>query len=191
MDLFTAVAGHEETSCATARLFPRGSRAENRDTSTSPAKKLYRPMFAASTEWLSQAALVATGQRPALRALHRGDVDRAAGLEIPLSHERHFPSSRLLLALVLAPLLLGVINRTKAFFAGRTGQPLLQSYFDLWKLLRKGAVYSRTTTWVFRAGPIVGLAAVLVALALVPLGGAAALHRLSRRSDRCSPTCSG
>jgi len=32
-------------------------------------------------------------------------------------------------------------------------------------------VYSRTTTWVFRAGPIVGLAAVLVATALVPLGG--------------------
>ena len=26
------------------------------------------------------------------------------------------------------------------------------------KLLRKGAVYSRTTTWVFRAGPVVGLA---------------------------------
>ena len=65
----------------------------------------------------------------------------------------------LLLALVFSPLLFGVINRTKAFFAGRRGQPLLQTYFDLWKLLRKGAVYSRTTTWVFRAGPMVGLAA--------------------------------
>jgi formate hydrogenlyase subunit 4 len=76
-----------------------------------------------------------------------------------------------LLALALSPFLLGVINRTKASFAGRNGQPLLQSYFDLWKLLRKGAVYSRTTTWVFRAGPIIGLAAVLVATMLVPLGG--------------------
>jgi formate hydrogenlyase subunit 4 len=75
------------------------------------------------------------------------------------------------LAIALSPLLLGVINRTKALFAGRQGQPLLQVYFDLWKLLRKGAVYSRTTTWVFRAGPIVGLAAVLTATALVPLGG--------------------
>ncbi len=56
----------------------------------------------------------------------------------------------------LAPLLLGVINRVKAVFAGRRGQPLLQLYYDLGKLLRKGAVYSRTTTWVFRAGPIVG-----------------------------------
>jgi formate hydrogenlyase subunit 4 len=32
-----------------------------------------------------------------------------------------------LCALVLAPLLLGVINRTKAFVAGRRGPPLLQS----------------------------------------------------------------
>jgi formate hydrogenlyase subunit 4 len=75
------------------------------------------------------------------------------------------------LALVLSPLMLGVINRAKAWFAGRRGPPVLQAYYDLSKLLRKGAVYSRTTTWVFRAGPIVGLAAVLEATVLVPLGG--------------------
>lgn len=79
------------------------------------------------------------------------------------------------LALLIAPLLLGVINRTKAFFAGRTGQPLLQAYFDLWKLLHKGAVYSRTTTWVFRAGPVVGLACVILAAAIVPFGGSRAM----------------
>ncbi len=75
-----------------------------------------------------------------------------------------------LLALVAAPLLPGVVNRTKAFFAGRRGPPLLQTYFDLWKLLRKGAVYSRTTSWVFRAGPVAGLAAAIGAVAIVPLG---------------------
>jgi len=79
------------------------------------------------------------------------------------------------LGLLLAPLLPGVINRTKAWFAGRRGPPLLQTYFDLWKLLRKGAVYSRTTTWVFRAGPIVGLAAVLTGAMLMPLGEVPAL----------------
>lgn len=79
-----------------------------------------------------------------------------------------------LLAILLAPLLPGATNRVKATFAGRRGQPLLQGYRDLWKLLRKGAVYSRTTTWVFRAGPAVGLAAVLAATALVPFGGRAA-----------------
>ncbi|MFA5042439.1 MAG: NADH-quinone oxidoreductase subunit H [Kiritimatiellia bacterium] len=78
-------------------------------------------------------------------------------------------------ALVLAPLLLGAINRTKARIAGRAGAPLLQLYFDLWKLLRKGAVYSRATTWVFRAGPPIGLAAVLGALLLTPFGKSGAV----------------
>jgi formate hydrogenlyase subunit 4 len=82
-------------------------------------------------------------------------------------------------ALLLAPLLPGIINRTKAKFAGRRGQPLLQTYFDLLKLLRKGAVYSRTTTGVFVAGPIVGLAATITALFFVPLGGVAGLMSFS------------
>jgi formate hydrogenlyase subunit 4 len=75
------------------------------------------------------------------------------------------------LSVLLAPLFLGVINRTKAVFAGRAGRPLLQTYIDLAKLARKGAVYSRTTTWVFRLAPITALAAGLVALLLLPLGG--------------------
>jgi formate hydrogenlyase subunit 4 len=80
-----------------------------------------------------------------------------------------------LLALVFAPLLLGIISRTKAVVAGRVGQPLLQPYYDIWKLLQKGAVYSSTTTWVFRAGPMVGLSTILVVLALLPFGGIPAL----------------
>jgi formate hydrogenlyase subunit 4 len=78
-------------------------------------------------------------------------------------------------ALALCPLLLGIINRIKAKFAGRQGPPLTQLYYDLWKLLHKGAVYSRTTTWLVVAGPVVGLAAALAALAMVPLGGVPAL----------------
>ena len=85
------------------------------------------------------------------------------------------PLIPLLFGLMFAPLLLGIINRTKALFAGRRGMPLLQLYYDVWKLLRKGAVYSRTTTWIFRAGPIVGLAAVVAAMALVPFGKMPAL----------------
>ncbi|MBI4634191.1 MAG: NADH-quinone oxidoreductase subunit H [Deltaproteobacteria bacterium] len=80
----------------------------------------------------------------------------------------------IILGLLLAPLLLGIINKTKASFAGRTGQPLLQAYYDIIKQLQKGAVYSKTTSWIFRAGPVVGLSAVLVALAIVPVGGIAA-----------------
>jgi len=76
-----------------------------------------------------------------------------------------------LLALALAPLLLGVINRVKAFFAGRRGQPFVQPYFDLWRLLHKGAVYSRSTSWVFRLAPVACLAALLTLTMIVPLGG--------------------
>lgn len=76
----------------------------------------------------------------------------------------------LTLLFIVPPFLIGIINRAKAVAAGRTGAPLLQAYFDLMKLLRKGAVYSKTTSFMFRAGPVVGLASVLIAAALVPLG---------------------
>jgi len=76
-----------------------------------------------------------------------------------------------LTALACAPLLPGIIVKVKAAFAGRRGAPLLQTYFDVWKLLRKGAVYSRTTSWVFVTGPVLTLAAVTVALLCVPWAG--------------------
>ncbi|HEV8268681.1 MAG TPA: NADH-quinone oxidoreductase subunit H [Thermoanaerobaculia bacterium] len=75
-----------------------------------------------------------------------------------------------LIVVFVPPLLLGVIGKTKAAFAGRTGPPLLQLYYDLGKLFRKGSVFSTTTSWVFRAGPVVGLAAPLAASLLVPFG---------------------
>jgi formate hydrogenlyase subunit 4 len=77
-----------------------------------------------------------------------------------------------LAALVLAPLVPGIINRTKAVFAGRQGPPLLQLYYDLFKLLRKGTVYSGTTSWVFRIAPIVSLTAAIGALMIIPCAGA-------------------
>ncbi len=75
------------------------------------------------------------------------------------------------LSLFLAPLIPGVANRVKAIMAGRRGQPLLQGYYDIAKLLSKGSVYSRTTSWIFRAGPSLGCAAAAVALAILPWGG--------------------
>src|SRR3954462_2060497 len=80
----------------------------------------------------------------------------------------------ILLALGLPPLLLGVIAKTKAQSPGRVGPPLLQPYYDLIKLFRKGSVFSTTTTWVFRAGPVVGLVTAAIAVLLTPLANAAA-----------------
>lgn len=76
----------------------------------------------------------------------------------------------IVVAVLFPPFLLGVINRVKAIFGGRRGQPLLQAYFDLRKLFSKESVFSNTTTWVFRFGPVVGLATALIAVMIVPLG---------------------
>lgn len=77
-----------------------------------------------------------------------------------------------LLALTLAPLLPGIINRVKARFAGRQGKPVLQLYYDIAKLLRKSEVISTSSTWVFQAAPAIVLGTVLFALALLPFAGA-------------------
>ncbi|OQY35381.1 MAG: hydrogenase [Spirochaetaceae bacterium 4572_59] len=78
------------------------------------------------------------------------------------------PLISLLTALILAPFLRSIINKVKAFFAGKQGPPLLQPYYDLYKLSRKGAVYSSVTSWVFRAGPVVALGTSVTALILMP-----------------------
>lgn len=69
----------------------------------------------------------------------------------------------------MPPLLLGVINKTKALFAGRKGAPFLQPYFDILKLLRKSMVLSSTTTWIFIAAPVVTLSCVLMAGLMIPM----------------------
>ncbi|MBF0571023.1 MAG: NADH-quinone oxidoreductase subunit H [Candidatus Omnitrophica bacterium] len=78
--------------------------------------------------------------------------------------------SHWLIVLTLSPLFLGIISKVKAFFAGKKGPSFFQPYFDLQRLFQKNSVYSRTTTWIFCAAPIINLAAVLVLSALVPLG---------------------
>ena len=85
---------------------------------------------------------------------------------IPIGHIAAHVATVLLLPL----LMLGVIVKVKAAFAGRKGAPLLQPCFDLVKLVRKRMVLSRTTTWLFLAGPVVGWITTVTACALVPLG---------------------
>jgi formate hydrogenlyase subunit 4 len=76
------------------------------------------------------------------------------------------------LAVLLLPIVVvGLINRTKALWAGRRGPPIFQLAFDLARLARKRAVFSTTTTFVFRVMPYVVLATALVSSAIVPLLG--------------------
>lgn len=80
----------------------------------------------------------------------------------------------LVLLFGFSPLLLGVIGKTKALFGGRKGPPVLQQYYDLWKLFHKGVVISRTTTWLFRAGPVAAMAVPVMASLFVPFGAVGA-----------------
>lgn len=76
----------------------------------------------------------------------------------------------IVVVLFMPPLLRGIIIRTKARFAGRVGAPIWQPYYDLVKLFRKDFVFSTTTTWMFKAGPVVVLVTALLASLIVPLG---------------------
>ena len=83
----------------------------------------------------------------------------------------YFSSAVFLLSLFLSPLIRGVINRVKAWFGGRKGPSLLQPYYDLFRLLKKGSVYSKTTTWIFKAAPLINLGAAVTALLFLPSFG--------------------
>lgn len=76
----------------------------------------------------------------------------------------------LILLLVMAMLLPGVINRVRAVLAGRRGVSLYQHVSNVELLLRKGAVYSPSTTALFKAAPSVWLGTALTAMLLLPLG---------------------
>lgn len=75
-----------------------------------------------------------------------------------------------LLLLLVALAVPGVINRVRARLAGRRGIRFLQHLYDLRLRLRKGAVYSRTTTALFRTAPSVYLGAAIVASLMIPVG---------------------
>ncbi|HNW41961.1 MAG TPA: NADH-quinone oxidoreductase subunit H [Opitutaceae bacterium] len=83
--------------------------------------------------------------------------------------------------LLLAPLLPGIINKVKAWVAGRRGPPVLQLYYDLGRLWQRGVVLSSLASPGFIAGPAVAWVAIVGAALLLPLGPAGAL--LSFRGD--------
>lgn len=83
--------------------------------------------------------------------------------------------------LALAPLLPGLINKVKAWIAGRRGPPILQLYYDLARLWRKGVVLSTVVSPGFVAGPAVAWVAIVGAAWLLPLGPAGAA--MSFRGD--------
>lgn len=74
-----------------------------------------------------------------------------------------------LLMIVVALSITGVINRTRAVLAGRKGIRFFQHVYNVRLQLRKGAVYSTTTTALFRIAPCFYLGAAIVAFLFIPI----------------------
>jgi formate hydrogenlyase subunit 4 len=73
------------------------------------------------------------------------------------------------LLVLLGPLVTGFIQKLKARLQCRQGAGLLQSYRDLFKLLRKGTVRSDTASPLFHAIPVLVLSATVTAAAMLPV----------------------
>ncbi|HTY57313.1 MAG TPA: respiratory chain complex I subunit 1 family protein [Bacteroidota bacterium] len=73
-----------------------------------------------------------------------------------------------LLLLASAPLVSGVVRKTKALFQRRRGAGILQPYFDLAKLMRKEVVIPGASSWIFRVTPYIVFGSTLVIAVLVP-----------------------
>ena len=76
---------------------------------------------------------------------------------------------QIVVILLIAPLLNGVIKKVKALTQKRKGAPLLQQYFDLYKLLKKRSVVSETASWIFRVTPFIVFGTALSASLFVPV----------------------
>lgn len=71
--------------------------------------------------------------------------------------------------------MMGVIKKTKAFWAGRKGVSLFQPLYDLVRLIKKDFVISKTTSVVFKIAPVIAIASILAASLFVPLASGSAL----------------
>jgi formate hydrogenlyase subunit 4 len=76
----------------------------------------------------------------------------------------------LLLILISGLFFTGIIIRTKSIASGRKGPPLMQPVKDVIRLFRKGAVYSETTSIIFRIAPVIYFSSVLMACLVIPFG---------------------
>jgi formate hydrogenlyase subunit 4 len=74
----------------------------------------------------------------------------------------------LILILAISLFFSGIVIRTKSILSGRKGPGILQPLKDVWRLFRKGAVYSETSSFIFRIAPSIYFSTVLMAIFLIP-----------------------
>ena len=75
---------------------------------------------------------------------------------------------QVLLVVAGAPLLVGLMRRTRARLEGRAGAPLLQPWRDLRKLFGKERIVPANASWVFTTAPLILVATVALVAAIGP-----------------------
>jgi formate hydrogenlyase subunit 4 len=76
----------------------------------------------------------------------------------------------ILLVLLTSIFFTGIILRIKSLASGRKGPGIMQPVKDVIRLFRKGAVYSETTSIIFRIAPVIYFSSVLIACLVIPFG---------------------
>lgn len=76
---------------------------------------------------------------------------------------------QVVLALLFAPLAMGLVKFFKARFQGRLGASPFLPYFTLLTLLKKQMVISKSTSWVFRLAPFIVLGTTFFLILVLPL----------------------
>lgn len=76
-----------------------------------------------------------------------------------------------LILIILASLFFsGIIIRTKSIASGRKGPGIFQPLKDIFRLFKKGSVYSKTTSFIFQIAPSIYFASIIMAIIVIPLG---------------------
>ena len=74
----------------------------------------------------------------------------------------------IVVALLLAPLLVGWVNQWRAWLQNKSAPGLLQPYHVLHKLFNKESVVAQHASPLFRAAPYIVFSAMLLASAIIP-----------------------
>ncbi|OFX61870.1 MAG: hypothetical protein A2046_07645 [Bacteroidetes bacterium GWA2_30_7] len=64
----------------------------------------------------------------------------------------------------------GIVIRTKSLASGRKGPGIFQPMKDIYRLFKKGAVYSDTTSIIFQIAPTIYFASIIMAILVLPFG---------------------
>ena len=81
----------------------------------------------------------------------------------------------LIILLIVPFLMMGLIKKTKAFWAGKKGPSIIQPLYDFVRLIKKDVVISKTTSVVFKLAPVFAISTVLFAALFVPLASGKAI----------------